>query len=135
MQLHVARADTDDAHALAHFFHGVVGGAEQAVEPRHQRLNVRPEQAALVERGKQVLHGEQGVNFRSVEPQAGQFELGAGARLVYLDCDTPGSAARGRKLYALLDAAGEVITVERRVRRESAVFSQQRGESTHARAA
>ena len=46
-----------------------------------------------------------------------------GARLVYLDCDTPGSAARGRKLYALLDAAGEVITVERRVRRESTAFS------------
>ena len=58
-----------------------------------------------------------------------------GARLVYLDCDTPGNAARGRKLYALLDAAGEVITVERRVLRESTAFSRQRGESTRARAA
>lgn len=37
-----------------------------------------------------------------------------GARLVYLDCE-PNSG--GRKLYALLDASGEVITVERRVRR------------------
>ena len=37
-----------------------------------------------------------------------------GARLVYMDCE-PSSG--GRKLYALLDAAGEVITVERRVRR------------------
>ena len=40
-----------------------------------------------------------------------------GARLVYLECE-PHSG--GRKLYALLDAAGEVITVERRVRREMA---------------
>lgn len=39
-----------------------------------------------------------------------------GARLVYLDNDVYGS---GRKLYALLDAAGEVITVERRVRRDA----------------
>jgi hypothetical protein len=38
-----------------------------------------------------------------------------GARLVYLECE-PRSG--GRTLYALLDAAGEVITVERRVRRE-----------------
>lgn len=37
-----------------------------------------------------------------------------GARLVYMDCEPSGG---GRKLYALLDAAGEVITVERRVRR------------------
>lgn len=40
-----------------------------------------------------------------------------GARLVYLECE-PHSG--GRTLYALLDAAGEVITVERRVRRDSA---------------
>lgn len=45
-----------------------------------------------------------------------------GARLVYLDYDA--AVARGvspfggRTLYALLDAQGEVITVERRVRRE-----------------
>ncbi len=38
-----------------------------------------------------------------------------GARLVYLDNDAYGS---GRKLYAVLDAAGEVLTVERRVRRD-----------------
>lgn len=40
-----------------------------------------------------------------------------GARLVYLQCEPVGG---GRTLYALLDAAGEVITVERRVRREPA---------------
>jgi hypothetical protein len=40
-----------------------------------------------------------------------------GARLVYLPCEPRSS---GRTLYALLDAAGEVITVERRVRREMA---------------
>ena len=39
-----------------------------------------------------------------------------GAKLVYLECE-PRSG--GRTLYALLDAAGEVITVERRVRREN----------------
>jgi hypothetical protein len=44
-----------------------------------------------------------------------------GARLVYLDCDAAVRAGAspygGRTLYALLDPEGEVITVERRVRR------------------
>lgn len=43
-----------------------------------------------------------------------------GARLVYLDCAPPRPARDGspaRTLYALVDAAGEVITVEKRVRR------------------
>lgn len=39
-----------------------------------------------------------------------------GARLVYL-AQPPNTA--GRTLYALVDREGEVITVERRVRRES----------------
>lgn len=44
-----------------------------------------------------------------------------GARLVYLDCAQPRPArdgGPGRTLYALVDAAGEVLTVEKRVRRE-----------------
>lgn len=42
-----------------------------------------------------------------------------GARLVYLDCAPPRpTASPGRTLYALVDAAGEVLTVEKRVRRE-----------------
>lgn len=43
-----------------------------------------------------------------------------GARLVYLDCAAPRPArdgSPGRTLYALVDAAGEVLTVEKRVRR------------------
>lgn len=42
-----------------------------------------------------------------------------GARLVYLDCTQPRPARDGsprRMLYAVLDAAGEVLTVEKRVR-------------------
>lgn len=45
-----------------------------------------------------------------------------GARLVYLDLEAAirrgASPFGGRTLYALLDAKGEVITVERRVRRD-----------------
>lgn len=45
-----------------------------------------------------------------------------GARLVYLDSDAAVESGMhphgGRTLYALLDAEGEVITVERRMRRE-----------------
>lgn len=44
-----------------------------------------------------------------------------GARLVYLAHPTPGVPRAGdpsRTLYALVDREGEVITVERRVRRE-----------------
>lgn len=45
-----------------------------------------------------------------------------GARLVYLDYDAAVHRGvrpyGGRTLYALLDPEGEVITVERRVRRE-----------------
>lgn len=42
-----------------------------------------------------------------------------GAQLVYLDCTLPRPARDGRPkrmLYAVLDAAGEVLTVEKRVR-------------------
>jgi hypothetical protein len=42
-----------------------------------------------------------------------------GARLVYLDSPAPGPAWAGSpkpRLYAVVDAAGEVLTVERRIR-------------------
>lgn len=42
-----------------------------------------------------------------------------GAQLVYLDSPTPGPSWSGRpqpRLYAVMDAAGEVLTVEKRVR-------------------
>lgn len=42
-----------------------------------------------------------------------------GARLVYLNCPLPRLARDGKRrrtLYAVLDAAGEVLTVEKRVR-------------------
>ena len=42
-----------------------------------------------------------------------------GGQVVYLDSPTAGPAWAGRpqpRLYALLDAAGEVLTVERRIR-------------------
>ena len=42
-----------------------------------------------------------------------------GAQVVYLDSPAPGPAWAGRpapRLYAVVDAAGEVLTVERRVR-------------------
>ena len=46
---------------------------------------------------------------------------GDGARLVYLEHTSPGLPRMGapsRTLYALVDRAGDVITVERRVRRD-----------------
>lgn len=42
-----------------------------------------------------------------------------GARVVYLDCPAPGPTRDGsakRTLYAVVDAAGEVLMVEKRVR-------------------
>jgi hypothetical protein len=42
-----------------------------------------------------------------------------GAQVVYLDSPVPGPSWAGRpqpRLYAVVDAAGEVLTVERRVR-------------------
>ena len=42
-----------------------------------------------------------------------------GGQVVYLDSPTPGPTWAGRpapRLYAVVDAAGEVLTVERRVR-------------------
>ncbi len=42
-----------------------------------------------------------------------------GAQVVYLDSPAPGPSWAGRpqpRLYAVVDAAGEVLTVERRVR-------------------
>jgi hypothetical protein len=50
----------------------------------------------------------------------GQIEKQAdGAQVVYLDSPAPGPTWIGRpqpRLYAVVDAAGEVLTVERRVR-------------------
>jgi hypothetical protein len=43
-----------------------------------------------------------------------------GAQVVYLDSPTPGPSWTSRpqpRLYAVMDAAGEVLTVEKRVRR------------------
>ncbi|MEW5967761.1 MAG: hypothetical protein AB1720_12335 [Pseudomonadota bacterium] len=43
-----------------------------------------------------------------------------GAQVIYLDSPAPGPSWAGRpqpRLYAVLDAAGEVLTVEKRVRR------------------
>ena len=45
-----------------------------------------------------------------------------GGQVVYLDSPAPGPAWAGRpapRLYAVVDAAGEVLTVERRVRLRS----------------
>jgi hypothetical protein len=53
----------------------------------------------------------------------GQVEKQAdGAQVVYLDSPTPGPSWAGRpapRLYAVVDAAGDVLTVERRVRLRS----------------
>ena len=79
-QVHAARGRADDAHPLPDFLGGVVGRAQQTVQSGHQRLDVGRQQSALVEVGHQVLHGQQGMDFRGVEPQARQFELAAGVR-------------------------------------------------------
>ncbi len=45
-----------------------------------------------------------------------------GAQVIYLDSPTPGPSWAGRpqpRLYAVVDAAGEVLTVEKRVRLRS----------------
>ena len=45
-----------------------------------------------------------------------------GAQVIYLDSATPGSSWTGRpqpRLYAVVDATGEVLTVEKRVRLRS----------------
>jgi hypothetical protein len=76
-----ALAEADDQHAAADFLGGVFGAAEQAVEARDQRLDVRREDAAGVEVGQQVLHGQERMDFARVEPQAGQFVLRAAVRV------------------------------------------------------
>ena len=45
--------------------------------------------------GEQVLHGEQGVDFRGVEPQAGQFELAAGRAVAFIVAVAAGVAVPG----------------------------------------
>jgi hypothetical protein len=44
--------------------------AQQPCDPRHQGLDMGTEQAARVQVGEQVLHGQQGVDFLGGEPQA-----------------------------------------------------------------
>jgi hypothetical protein len=75
-QLEAAGANGLDADAACDFGGRGVGAAEMCLAAE-QRLDVGAEQAAAVQVGEQVLHGEQGVDFFGAEPQAGQFELGA----------------------------------------------------------
>jgi hypothetical protein len=58
-ELELAAAQADDQHAAADFVGGVFRRAEQAVEARDQRLDVRRQDAAGIEVGEQVLHGQQ----------------------------------------------------------------------------
>jgi hypothetical protein len=75
-ELHRALADAVDQHALADLVGGVFGRAEQLVEARDERFDVRCEDAAGVEVGEEVLHREQRVDLLVGEPQAGQLKLG-----------------------------------------------------------
>lgn len=74
-ELGAALADADDEHALAHFVGGLTGGAHEGVKALEQWGDVGREDAAGVEVGEQVLHGEQGVDLLVGEPHAGQFDL------------------------------------------------------------
>lgn len=52
-----------------------------------------------------------------------------GAQIVYLDAPVPAPAWSGRpqpRLYAVMDAAGEVLTLEKRVRRRDAAIDRAR---------
>ena len=80
-EIHFSRRHGEDAHPPAHFLGRVVGRAHEAVQAGHQGLHVGTEQAALIEAGEQMLHGQQGVDFPGVEPETGQFELPAGVRV------------------------------------------------------
>jgi hypothetical protein len=42
----------------------------KAGDPRHQGLDMGTEQAARVQVGEQVLHGQQGMDFLGGKPQA-----------------------------------------------------------------
>ena len=75
--LHLALALSDDEDALSDFLGGIVGGAKQRVEAGHQRLDVGRENAAWVDVGQQMLHGQQGMHFGRVEPQARKLVLSA----------------------------------------------------------
>lgn len=75
-QRDAALADADDQHPAADLFGGVVGGAEQAVEPLGEGLDVGRQQPARVEVGEEVLHREESVDFLVGEPHAGEFGLG-----------------------------------------------------------
>ena len=77
VEMEFAGADGLDADAALHFLNGVVGGAKQAGEAGEQGLDLRSEQAAGIEVGEQMLHGEQGMDFLGGEPQAWQLILWA----------------------------------------------------------
>jgi hypothetical protein len=79
VQRHPALGRGDDLHPLVHLVDRAVVGAEQRGQPGLQRPDVRAEQPAGVQVRQQVLHGDQGVDLRSVEPQPGQFVLATAA--------------------------------------------------------
>lgn len=72
-QFEATLADTRHQHAATDFLGRIGRAAEQRVQTRHQRLDVRRQDAAGVEVGEQMLHGQQRMDLRRREPQAGQF--------------------------------------------------------------
>jgi hypothetical protein len=74
--------------------------AEQAVEARDQRLDVRRQDAAGIEVGQQVLHGQQRMDFARVEPQAGQLVLRAGLGVRGVEAVAAGVRHRGPRRWA-----------------------------------
>jgi len=71
----VPHLHAEHAHALLHLGGGIVGAAEQLLQPRHEGLQVGAEEPAAVESGDELLHGEQGMDLGIVEPQAGELGL------------------------------------------------------------
>ena len=60
-----------DPDPAGHLFGGVVTGVKQPTDAASQWLNVRFQQTRL-QTGEQVLHSQQSMHFRGVEPQPGQ---------------------------------------------------------------
>ena len=106
----VPRPEREDADALGYLSGRIVGGVDERGQTGEQGLDVRAEQAAGVEVGEQVLHGEQGVDFFGREPEAGQFVRAGGGLREVLEAVAARHAVMDDRCVESVAQVGEVTS-------------------------
>ena len=107
-QVQLARPHGQHPHTTGHVGRHRGAAAQGLGQALAQRFDVRAQQAAGVQVGQQVLHGQQRVDFFGTEPQAGQFVLRTHQLLAGVQQIATALAAEGHRHVHLVAQQGDV---------------------------